>query len=220
MKGQFWVVEGLGGSGKSTLTDKIEQWLIDTGLPYVRTREPGGTEAAEFLRPFCRNGFPDMKPLDPMTTALLFNAARNENTKDIILPALEAGKIVLCDRYCDSTFSFQHAVGIGKLRKLHELVHGIYPDMTFLLDGNPRIFQERIRPEEKVGDQFDRLLITMLDVARINYLGCARDLDRADTYHVIDAEVNPDQVYAQVLPILMHKLNKIKQRPKAGAQML
>jgi len=215
MKGQLWVVEGLGGSGKSTLTDKIEQWLMDSAVPYIRTREPGGTVAAEFLRPLCRNGIPGSKPLDPMTTALLFNAARNENTKDIILPALAEDKIVLCDRYCDSTFAFQGSVGLDRLKRLHETVHGIYPDMTFLLDGRPEVFQERIHPEEKAGDQFDRLLIDALRVARLNYLGCTKDPYRTGAHHVIDAEVNADQVFAQVLPHLMEKLNQLKQRPTA-----
>lgn len=218
MKGQLIVVEGLGGSGKTTVLDRMEAQLQHANVPYVRTREPGGTFAAEYLRKLCREGIPgNPGKLDPTTVALLFNAARTENIKDVIRPALQEGKVVLSDRFCDSTFAFQHDAGLKKLLDLHHAVHGdFFPDVTFLLDGDPAIFQKRISPEEMATDQFDSMAMDKLNVARWNYVNLTKFRIHDGRYVLVNAEVNPDQVYAQIMPELMKVIDFMKQRPSVN----
>lgn len=215
MKGQFIAVEGLGGSGKTSVLDRMEIQLQQANVPYVRTREPGGTFAAEYLRKLCREGIPgNPGNLDPMTVALLFNAARSENIKDVIKPALQAGKVVLSDRFCDSTFAFQQEAGLKNLLDLHLAAHGdFFPDLTFLLDGNPAIFQQRITPEEMARDQFDSMAMDKLNTARQNFVNLAKFRIHDGRYILVNAEVNQDQVYAQILPGLMSVIDRMKQRP-------
>jgi dTMP kinase len=215
MKGQLIVVEGLGGSGKTSVLDRMEMQLQQANVPYIRTREPGGTFAAEYLRKLCREGIPDNPgKLDPMTVALLFNAARSENIKDVIKPALAAGKVVLCDRFCDATFAFQHEAGLKNLLDLHLAAHGdFFPDLTFLLDGDPAIFQRRITPEEMASDQFDSMGMEKLNIARKNFVNLTKFRIHDGRYVLVNAEVNQNQVYAQILPDLMGVIDRMKQRP-------
>jgi dTMP kinase len=223
MKGKFVVVDGLGGAGKSTVLDKIEAFCKDGGLDYVRTREPGGTFAAEYLRKLCREGIPgDPDKLEPITQALLFNAARAENVQKVILPALRAGKVVLCDRFADTTYAFQGGalgVDLGVLQGIHQLAHGINPDMTFLLDGKPEVFLQRISPEEMASDQFDNLELTKLKNARSMYLTMSTTYP--EQYRVIDAMQSQEQVFAQILPYLQELKNLMRQRPSTkGVQVI
>ena len=218
MKGLLVVVEGIGGSGKGTLLDKVEQWCKDSRIEYVRTLTLGGTFEADFLRELCRKGIPNSSTeLSPMAQALLFNAARAENLDKVILPALRAGRVVLCDRFLDSTLAYQGSekgIDPSVLREIHNHAHDdLLPDVTFLLDGNPEIFQKRIHPEEFENDKFDRLEMDRQHRVRDLYLESAKWQWGSKTYHVIDAEVNADQVFAQVLPYLMNLHNQLKRRP-------
>jgi dTMP kinase len=215
MKGRFIVVDGLGGSGKSTVMSKIEGWAKEAGLPYERTREPGGTPEAEYLREICRSGIPNSdQTLTPLTQMFLFNAARAENVAHVIRPALEQGKLVICDRYVDTTYAFQGGAGgvsLAVLEGVHNLTHNLNADMTFILDGDPTVFLKRISAEEMATDKFDNLVLTKLQKARSVYL--ERALMRPEAYRVIDATQSPDQVFAQILPHLMEIKNQVRKRP-------
>lgn len=204
MKGLLIVLEGIGGVGKSTVKDKMTDLFRGQGFEVVLTREPGGTPAAEHLRQLVRRGFPmDDGPFDPMGVALLFNAARADHMSKVIQPALDAGKIVLCDRFCDSTFTYQNVyngVEMYKLVDLHELVIDFYPHMTFLLDAPADVAMTRISGWEKDNDQFDRAGAEMQEQMRQKYLELAAgDVDR---YEVIDATQSADDVFVQMLPQL------------------
>ena len=213
-KGYLLVVDGLGGSGKSTLCDKIQGWFDDALIPCVRTFEPGGTPAANFLRKLCREGIPDAEKLTPMAEALLFNAARAQHVETVIKPALERGEVVLCDRYLLSTLGYQ---GIGRglslytLEKIHHDAIGLLPDMTIVMEGDPEVFVKRITPVEKQGDQFDNWNGELYD--RIQFFMEQRANDNPETYMTVDAEQPADQVFAQVLPLLMRIQNNRAKRP-------
>ena len=213
MKGILLVVEGMGGSGKSTVCDYIEDWLLDSRIDYARTREPGGTFAGEYLRPLCRKGIPNNPDqLHPMTVALLYNASRVENLTKVILPGLAEGKVVLCDRWCDSTYAYQGGYGgvpLAKLQELHETaVNGVQPDLTLLLDGDPGMFLSRISAEEKVEDQFDSLKMAEYERVRKAYHAAI-----GPNHRVINAGESKEQVAAQVLPFLLKLQNDLLQRP-------
>lgn len=204
MKGLLVVLEGLGGSGKSTVKEKVKQYFEDRCVKVISTREPGGTPVAEKLRAYCRNGFgPECDSIDPVGTALLLNAARVDHTNKIIKPALKESCIVLCDRFCDSTFAYQsnyNNVNIDKLINLHDLVIGLYPDLTFILDAPARIVMGRVSEDEKKGDQFDRADELMQEKIRQTYLWLASN--EPHRYDVIDATQSPEEVFRSMTPML------------------
>lgn len=217
MKGKLIVVEGIGGVGKSTIKNKIVEWLEASGLDSMYTREPGGTPAAEILREYCRKGITsggEVIELEPMTIALLFNAARAENLGKVILPALREGKVVLTDRFADSTFAYQsqvNGIDLATLQGIHQLAHGVYPDLTFLLDAPALVAQTRICEWEHANDQFDRVGIETQEKVRRQYLELTRVYP--EKYVVVDATQSPDQVFAQILPHLENLRNVMWGRP-------
>ena len=139
-KGIFISFEGGEGVGKSTQIDFLKKVLVNKNFDVVSTREPGGTKEAEGLRKFLVTG--DKKAWDPCSESLIFNAIRREHINKIILPAIENGAVVLCDRFIDSTIVYQGIVGEVSEEDLLELhkkyCYNLYPDITFFLDLSPQ----------------------------------------------------------------------------------
>ena len=140
-KGFFITFEGVEGCGKTTQIRRLHQHLVQLGRDVVVTREPGGTPVAEAIRSIlldCAHA-----GMRPMTELLLYAAARAQHVAEVIAPALEAGKTVLCDRFADSTTAYQGA-GRGVEPETVALVHrlatsGVWPDITIVLDVPPEI---------------------------------------------------------------------------------
>ena len=127
MSNKFIVVEGSEGVGKSSQIKIIEQYLIDNKIDYILTREPGGTSFGESIRDIILN---DDNNTEELTDSLLFYASRYENYKKIILPALDAGKTVVCDIYHYSTLVYQGIVGNNSsVKAIHEIFDAIYSKM-------------------------------------------------------------------------------------------
>ena len=127
MTNKFIVVEGSEGVGKSSQIKIIERYLIDNKIEYILTREPGGTSFGESIRDIILN---DDNNTEELTDSLLFYASRYENYKKIILPALDAGKTVVCDRYHYSTLVYQGIVGNNSsVKAIHEIFDAIYSKM-------------------------------------------------------------------------------------------
>ena len=139
-KGFFISFEGGEGVGKSTQIDLLKKDLINKQFNVVSTREPGGTKEAEELRKFLVTG--NKKTWDSYSETLIFNAIRREHINKIILPAIEDGNVVLCDRFIDSTIVYQGMVGNVSEKDLLELhrkyCYNLYPDITFFLDLSPK----------------------------------------------------------------------------------
>ena len=186
--GFFIVFEGGEGAGKSTQETLLAQSLADRGYTVVRTREPGGTPAAEIMRDLVLN--PQYEGLDARAEALLFAAARGEHVARIVRPALERGEVVICDRYLDSSVAYQGVgrdLGAGRIRELslwatHELV----PHLTIVLDISPgvglsrlsnpdRLEAEPLEYHESVRQAY--LMIASEDPARYLVLDAMRDID-------------------------------------------
>ena len=136
-KGYFITLEGPDGSGKSTQLELIAEYLRQNGREVVCTREPGGSEAAERLRQLVLD--PQLA-IDARTETLLYLAARADHLDKVVRPALASGKIVLCDRFSDSTLVYQGFVRGLPLQELLQLntfaTGGLEPDLTLLLDGD------------------------------------------------------------------------------------
>ena len=139
-KGIFISFEGGEGVGKSTQIALLKDNLLNQQLKVICTREPGGTKEAEEIRKFLVNG--DKKAWDPYSESLIFNAIRREHINKIILPAIEDGDIVLCDRFIDSTIVYQGLVGNVSEKELLDLhrkyCYDLYPDLTFFLYLTPK----------------------------------------------------------------------------------
>ena len=136
MRGHFITFEGGEGSGKSTHAATLAQRLKSLGLEVVLTREPGGSTGAEIIRHILLSGI--AKPLGAETEAILFAAARDDHVRNTILPALQSGKWVICDRFIDSTRVYQGALGNVDQRLIRGLervtVGAAVPNLTFILD--------------------------------------------------------------------------------------
>ncbi len=135
-RGLFLSFEGGEGSGKSLQTRNLTRWLEERGREVVLTREPGGTPAGERIRDILLHA--KETPLAPEAQVLLYSAARAQLVRDVIRPALDAGRIVIADRYFDSTLAYQgygHGVSLDAIRDVTALaVAGLVPERTFLLD--------------------------------------------------------------------------------------
>ena len=154
-KGLFISIEGPDGSGKSTQIENIKQFFCDKGIDIVFTREPGGTAIGERIREIILDK--NCSEMDYMTEAMLYAAARSQHVAQVIRPSLEEGKIVICDRFVDSSIAYQ---GYG--RKLGDAVAIIndfaigkcLPDVTFLMKLDPRIGRRRIDADKQ--DRLER----------------------------------------------------------------
>ena len=154
-KGLFISVEGSDGSGKSTQIENIKRFFENKGINIIFTREPGGTVIGEKLREIILDK--GLAEMSDMTEALLYAAARAQHVAQVIRPALEKGKIVVCDRFVDSSIAYQgYGRGLGEpVRVINEYaIAGCLPDVTFLMKMDPRIGRRRIKPEQQ--DRLER----------------------------------------------------------------
>ncbi len=159
-KGLFISFEGGEGVGKSTQIDLLKKVLVNKKFNVLSTREPGGTKEAEELRKFLVAG--DKKAWDSSSESLIFNAIRREHINKIILPAIENGAIVLCDRFIDSTIVYQGLVGEVSENDVLELhkkyCFNLYPDITFFLNLSPQKGLKRtLKRQNIVENRFENL---------------------------------------------------------------
>ena len=163
MSNKFIVVEGSEGVGKSSQIKIIEQYLIDSKIDYILTREPGGTSFGESIRDIILN---DDNNTEELTDSLLFYASRYENYKKIILPALDADKTVICDRYHYSTLVYQGIVGNNSsVKAIHEIFDAIYSKMIdhiIYLYTTPKESFKRIS-KRSVTDKFESRGLSYLE---------------------------------------------------------
>jgi len=170
-EGVFIVFEGGEGAGKSTQSELLATWLGDRGRSVTRTREPGGTPAAEAIRAVLLDV--SNTGLDDRAEALLFAAARGDHAARVIRPALERGDIVVCDRYLDSSVAYQGGgrdLGLDAVRELSLwATRGLVPDLTVLLDVDPAVGLARVeRPDRLEAEPLEwhaRVRQAFLDLA-------------------------------------------------------
>ncbi len=158
MRGKFITFEGADGGGKSTQVQLAADYLRQRGCDVVVSREPGGAPLAERVRALVLD---QNLPLNNTSQILLYLAARSEHVEKVLRPAVAAGKIVLCDRFSDSTLVYQGLVlgrrvdELGELRRLNAFAaDGLTPDLTLLLDGRPEVLLER-RERRGVSDRYE-----------------------------------------------------------------
>lgn len=202
MNGQFISFEGGEGSGKSTQLKLLTAAFEKSSLPFISTREPGGSSGAERIRSLLVSG--EIDSWDSLTETLLFNAARADHINRIITPALVEGKTVICDRFFDSTLVYQ---GIGKglgeayIKNLHHLIFGNFmPNLTIILD----IASEDglARAGTRSGDEtrFEQLDIEFHRKIRTGFLTIARN--EPERCVVLDATKEASILHQQIISII------------------
>ncbi len=199
--GHFISFEGIDGSGKSTQAKVLTKTLEDLGHNVVLTREPGGSIGAEEIRRLVLQGDPDRWSAE--SEILLFTAARRDHLEKTILPALDAGKIVICDRFADSTRMYQ-GLSRGDLRTLVDELHSLMiprdPDLTVLIDLDPKLGLSRAKSRNTVEERFEDFGISLQEKMRVGFLNLAEEY--AERFRVIDGQRDIDVVAADVLSVV------------------
>ena len=140
MRGKFVTVEGCEGSGKSTQLKLLAEYLTSIGADFIMTREPGGSKISEEIRAIILNG--KNKEMCDECEALLYAAARIQHLREVVVPALESGKLVICDRFVDSSLAYQgYARGLGEeyIERINNIaLEDFCPDLTLFLDISPK----------------------------------------------------------------------------------
>lgn len=200
MRGKFITLEGIDGAGKSTHLRWIARHLRRHGVRLKLTREPGGTATGEKLRQLLLGG---RRGLHPETETLLVFAARREHLDKVIVPALSAGRWVLCDRFTDATYAYQSGgsgVNWGKVAGLEKWAQGkLQPDLTILFDVAPATGRQRAG-RLKHPDRFEREKGEYYRRVRAAYLRRARENPKR--VRVVDANVSVHDVKVQLERIL------------------
>ena len=209
MKGKFITFEGADGGGKSTQVQLAAAWLQQRGYEVVTTREPGGTVLAEKVRELVLD--PNL-PLNSTSQSLLYLAARSEHVEKVIRPALETGKIVICDRFSDSTLVYQ---GLSLGRELAELTvlqqlcsfatAGLEPDLTLVLDGRPEELAKR-RELRGVTDRYEQQGLDFQHKLRDGFLTLAKA--EPERIKVLNAEGSMEEVAAAVQKAIANLLQE------------
>ncbi|TNF10784.1 MAG: dTMP kinase [Rhodobacteraceae bacterium] len=201
----FISFEGIDGSGKSTQARMLAEALRNEGHEVVLTREPGGSPGAEEIRRLVLEGDPDRWSAE--TEILLFTAARRDHLERVIEPSLAAGKVVICDRFADSTRMYQ-GLSRGDLRavvdQLHTLMIGREPDLTVLIDIDPSVGLSRAKGRQGTEERFEDFGVGLQEKMRAGFLSLAKEF--AGRFRVIDGAREPDAIAADVLGVVQLEL--------------
>lgn len=203
---RFISFEGGEGSGKTTLIEKLSNELNQLGYNIVKTREPGGSKIAEEIRNVILNI--ENVDMDFMTEALLLAASRRQHLTEIIIPALNEDKIVICDRYIDSSLAYQgyaRGLGIDEVYKINEYaIDGVLPQLTIYIDVDPRIGLSRIKANRREVDRLDLEEVSFHEKVREGYIEVAKRFK--DRIKVIDGNRSPEEIYKDIKEVVLNIL--------------
>ena len=200
----FIVFEGVEGTGKSFQIDKLYKNLIKLKLNVLKTREPGGSKNAEKIRNLIFSN-----KFDKITDFYLLNAARNQHIKNTLLLAKKNKKIVLCDRFTDSTLAYQ-VVGNGINKNINYInqnyiTKNIKPDLTIVLKSNNTIITSRLKKRKK-NNKFDKLKLSFYKRAQSAFLNLAKKNKKK--YVIFDSSKNDNKLEKIIFNFVLKKLGK------------
>ncbi len=209
MRGIFITIEGPDGAGKTSVIKKLIPMLVKTvQQEIVATREPGGSRIAEEIRELILN--PENIEMDIRTEALLYAAGRRQHLVEKIIPALETGKVVICDRFVDSSLAYQgvaRGIGISEVAEINQFAtDNLSPDLTLYLDIEAHLGLERIN-QNKNNRQFDRLdqeTLEFHEKVRSAYLTIAKE--QSERIVQIDASQELEKVVAECYQTIIKRI--------------
>lgn len=202
MRGRFIVFEGIEGSGKTTQKDLLAEWLESRGIAHVVTREPGGTALGEGVRRLLLHG----DPVASRPELLLYLAARAQLVTHVVAPALEAGRVVVTDRYEMSTFAYQGAgrgLDLGRVRMLNDFATtGLRPDLTIVLALPRPDAVARMQARARDADRIEGAGIDFHDRVAAAYESLIRSEPNVEA---VDGRRPPERVHDQVVQLLQQR---------------
>ncbi|MDG2301901.1 MAG: dTMP kinase [Gammaproteobacteria bacterium] len=200
----FITLEGIEGVGKTTAVETVASTMISIGKDVLITREPGGTSIGEQVREILLSRKNEC--ITPTTELLLLLAARNQHLQEVVIPALELGKCVICDRYIDATFAYQGAgrkLGDALVSQANALIPDLaMPDLTILLDATPELGLKRVEMRG-LSDRFEIEYNTFFEDVRGCYL--RRASEQPQRILLVDASRTLGEVTAEIKNHLMDK---------------
>ncbi|MGG7143849.1 dTMP kinase [Clostridium nigeriense] len=204
-RGKFIAFEGGDGSGKSTILEMIYEYLVNSGIKCIKTREPGGIKISEDIRSIIL----DTKntEMDRKTEALLYAAARRQHLVEKVIPELNKGTIVLCDRFVYSSLAYQgyaRGIDIEEISQINKFAVGEYmPDLNVLFDVSPEVGLARINKNKD--REVNRLDLEKIDFHKKVMEGYYKLVEENnDKFAVINAEKSIDEVFGEVKEIIIN----------------
>ena len=202
-KGYFVSFEGIDGSGKSTQINLIKSFFsAKTNQKVLFTREPGGTTEAELIRKLVINSETNIS-WEVKTEILLLFAARYEHYKKVIKPAMDQGKLIICDRFIDSTIAYQ-CDGKKELKDFcyhlsKLLLSDFIPDLTILLDIDPNLTLRRIQ-KRSISNRYDKKSLEFFKKVRSEYINIAKEFSRVK---VFNGEIRKEEISKQIISLIL-----------------
>ncbi|WP_044340647.1 MULTISPECIES: dTMP kinase [Rossellomorea] len=208
-KGLFITVEGPEGAGKSTILTELYNQLVQDGFDVIQTREPGGISIAEQIREVILNT--KNTEMDKRTEALLYAAARRQHLVEKVIPALDEGKIVICDRFIDSSLAYQgnaRGIGMEEVMNINQFaIEDKMPDLTLYFDIDPEEGLKRIAKHN--GREVNRLDLESVDFHESVQEGYQKLVKQyPDRIQIIDASKSKEAVFSDAYKIVTNYLNK------------
>ena len=208
----FIVFEGVEGCGKSYQSKKLFHSLKKKKISTILTREPGGTKSAELIRNLILKDYfnkSQKEKFDKYTDTLLYLAARNEHLKNKILPALKEKKVVICDRFVDSTLAYQvygKKVNINFIRNIHKFIlRKVKPNITFILKVSSNSSKQRLK-KRKTKNRYDKFSKSFYTKVQKSFLKLAKN---KKNYYILDSSKN-DNLLEKLIYKITSKYLKIK----------
>ena len=206
----FIVFEGVEGCGKSYQSRKLYNKLKKNKIDTILTREPGGTKSSELIRNLILKDYftkDNKEKFDKYTDTLLYLAARNEHIKNKIKPALIKKKVVICDRFIDSTIAYQvhgKKVDINFINNIHrKILHGIKPNIVFVLKVSTNSSRKRLK-KRKTKNRYDNFSQTFYNKAQKSFIKLAKN---KKNYFILNSSLNDDSLEDKIFNIINRYLN-------------
>ena len=206
----FIVFEGIEGCGKSFQSKKINKILKKKKISSILTREPGGTKSAELIRNLILKDYfnkNSKEKFDKYTDTLLYLASRNEHIKNKIKPALQKKKVVVCDRFIDSTIAYQvygKKVDFNFIKNIHKkILDGIKPNIVFILKVSKKSSKFRLK-KRKTKNRYDNFAQSFYTKAQNSFINLAK---QKKNYHVLNSSKNDDNLEKEIFKIVSKYLN-------------
>ena len=207
-KGLFITLEGGEGAGKTTQISFIEKYLEEVGLDYITTREPGGITISESIREIILDK--QNTKMDGKTEALLYAAARRQHLVEKVIPALVEGKVVICDRFIDSSLAYQgyaRGIGVKEVLEINKFAIGGYmPDLTIFLDIDVKEGLARVKGRNGEINRLDLEDITFHETVRNGYVELLQQ--EPNRIRKVDASVSVEDVSKKIINIIKDTLEK------------
>ena len=206
----FIVFEGVEGCGKSYQSKKLLNNLIKKKIDTILTREPGGTKSAELIRKLILNDYfkkSNKDKFDKYTDTLLYLAARNEHVKNKIIPSLKRKKIVICDRFIDSTIAYQvfgKKIKFRFINNIHKFIlNGLKPNLTFILKVSKKSSKRRLL-KRKTKNRYDNFSQSFYNNVQKSFIKIAKN---KKNYFILDSSSNDNLLEKEIFKIVYKKLN-------------